>query len=289
MRTQHILSSHRIFMIVILLIFLLTTVGCGNAPTLVAAATAKPLPAAKVTLSQSQPVVQGTDVAMVISVDPYEELNWVWNISGTSGGKLNSTTGENVVYTAGKPGTDIIEAKGTTAEGRTMKLSASIQVVPAERPATAPTQPAEEAQTTAPTKTPQPSATPVEMITLTGIANEDEVPCLNLAKGQYPLNLKEEIWPIIFVAGRFHPQEYGGKAARKINGTWSQNIRFGDCGKPGTNIGERFELLIITTDEQANAAIEKYIADSNARNSWPGLTELPQGITTHVDIMVTRK
>ncbi|MFC1976213.1 hypothetical protein ACFLXQ_07430 [Chloroflexota bacterium] len=53
-------------------------------------------------------------VAIVANIDPYEELDFKWTVTGNSGGNVEPNTGEQVIYTAGNsPGTDIVVAEGT--------------------------------------------------------------------------------------------------------------------------------------------------------------------------------
>ncbi len=286
------LQSRLCFRVVTLLLILSLIVGCSAStasPTSAPAATAAPKPAPAITLNVSPgpQVPVGKGVAIVLKVDPYEKLDWKWTIvSGTSGGQLNSSTGETNVYTAGaKEGIDIIEVEAMTPSGTPIKQTVALTIVAApDTPA--PTAPAPPVSTPLPTPTMSP---PPESVTLSNIQDGQEVPCENIAKGTYPLDLKDEIWPLVYVSGRYHPQDNGGQAAQKIRGNWLQTVRFGVCDQPQRDVGKTFQLVIVTADESANAAFEKYLKTGQATGNWPGMNELPPGTTEHVRIIVTRK
>jgi hypothetical protein len=130
----------------------LTMAGCGE----------KPQPTFSLEVSPGTEVQVGKDVAIVAQVDPLEELDLKWSVSGTAEGKLNTDTGEQVVYTAGEEGTDIVVAEGTTASGMPVKQTVTLLV--AEVPPTSPPQPPTNTPslilTEAPTPPPQPPSSP---------------------------------------------------------------------------------------------------------------------------------
>jgi hypothetical protein len=224
----------------------------------------------------------GQEVAITIQVVPYEQLNWAWSVSGTAEGKLNTYTGENAVYKAGKEGTDSVVVEAKTASGMTVKQTITLSVVVAPTVLPPPTAP--------PTRLP-PTATPsVSAVTLVTPQDGQTVPCENIARGTYPLDLKEHIWPIVYIAGRFHPQDEGGRAAAKVSGNWFQTVRFGDCGQPpSVDKGKPFQLIIVTANDSANTEFERYIKAGQSTGKWPGLIELPLGIKEHVRIVVIRQ
>jgi hypothetical protein len=134
------------------------------------------------------------------------------------------------------------------------------------------------------------TATPsASAVTLTNLQDGQTVPCQNIVRGTYPLDLKDYIWPIVYVGGRYYPQDGGGKAAQKVGGNWYQTVRFGDCNQPQEDVGRPFQLIIITANESANTEFEEYIKAVQASGSWPGLIELPPGIVEHVLITVIRQ
>jgi hypothetical protein len=95
------------------------------------------------------------------------------------------------------------------------------------------------------------------------------------------------IWPVIYIEGRYHPQDEGGKGASKLNGNWTGTVRFGDCNKPQGATGKPFQLLVVTTDKVANQAFESYI-QKGMRDGFHGLRKLPAGTTEQARIQVTR-
>jgi hypothetical protein len=218
----------------------------------------------------------------MLKVEPYEKLDWRWNVSGTGEGKLNTNTGENVVYTAGREGVDIVEVEAKTASGATVRQTFAFTLVAA--PTVSSPSPA------VLTRLP-PTATPsVSTVTLTNLQSDQKVPCETIARGTYPLDLKEYIWPVVYINGRYHPQDEGGRAAAKVSGNWYQTIRFGDCTRPlEYDRGKPFQLIVVTANDSANAEFEKYLITGLASGSYPGLIELPRGVKEHVRIMVIRQ
>ncbi len=273
-------SQSRLLAIGLLLVVVVVATAC--VPTITATPTPKPPPTITLDVSPGSQVAVGEGIAIVIKIEPYEELDWKWNVSGTGAGQLSATTGEQIVYTAGKEGIDIVVAEAKAASGATLKQTVSINIVAASHTAV-PTQPT--VSTTIPPTT-EPSTAAV---TLTNLQDGQTVPCSNIARGTYPLDLKEDIWPVVYVGGRYYPQDEGGLAAQKISGNWYQTVRFGDCQNPQRDVGQVFQLLILTANESANTEFEKYIKRGQTSGNWPGLIDLPPGIQEYLRIIVTRQ
>ena len=297
MPTNQVRNWIRFLSFVLSFVLVLVITGCAGAtptpaptatliPTPVSTATPvpKPPPAVILNVTPGPQVAIGQGVAIVIKVEPYEKLEWKWSVTGTGGGQLNSTMGEQVVYTAGsKEGVDIVVVEAKTASGTTIKQTVALTSV------ASPT-----AMPVAPIVTPRPSipptATPSVGVTLTNLQSDQKVPCETIARGTYPLDLKEYIWPVVYINGRYHPQDEAGKAASKVGGNWYQTIRFGDCTRPPEyDRGKPFQLIVVTANDSANAEFERYIKAGQSTNAWPGLIELPPGIKEHVRIVVIRQ
>jgi len=140
----------------LLLTLALAITGCGSTPTL------KPQPtfALKVRPETTTEVQVGQSVAIVAEVEPLEKLDLKWSVSGTAEGTLNTDTGEQVVYTAGKGGVDIVIAEGTTASGVPVKQTVSLTVATPVPPTDTPMPPTD--TPVPPTDTPVPQTdTPV--------------------------------------------------------------------------------------------------------------------------------
>lgn len=264
----------------LLLVISLLITSCGSTPT------PAPTPI-NVTfdLSPGPQVAEGEGVSISIVIEPYEELEWQWEVSGTSGGQLSSTTGEDVVYTAGKKGVDIIIAEAITQSGVTIRKKVSMNVVSTPLDNQVLIQPTQTIQPTVP-PTAQPSTS---LLTITTPQDGENVPCTNIARGTYSLDLDGYIWPIVLIDGRYHPQDEGGKAAQKNGGNWYQTVRFGDCKQLQNDSGKPFQLIIVTANESANAEIEKYLESTKASGKYPGLIELPAGTKEYMRIIVTRE
>jgi hypothetical protein len=160
----------------------------------------------------------------------------------------------------------------------------SIPVPVSASPTAAQLQPTVTPATAVSTTTPSASA-----VTLTAPQNGQTVPCEQIARGTYPPDLTDEIWPIVYVSGRYYPQDNEGQAAQKINGNWLQTVRFGDCSQPQKDVGKPFQLIVVTANESANAVFENYIKTGRVSGNWPGLIELPPGTNEQVRIVVIRQ
>lgn len=277
----------------LLLTLSLVITGCNAAPAPSATPTPAQIAAAKpptilLDVKPASEVQTGQGVAIVAKVEPYEKLDLKWSVSGTSGGKLSADTGEQVVYTAGQVGVDIVVAEGKTASGTPVKQTVALTIVAAP-PTAAPTQPPTQVpSTTAPSTitTTSPSASTV---TLTSLQNNQTVPCENLATGTYTLDIKDHIWPVVLINNRYHVQDEGGKAPTMIDGNWFATVRFGECTKPPEyDKGKLFQLIIVTADSSANAVFEEYLKTAASKN-WAGLPALPPGAKEYVRIVVTRQ
>jgi hypothetical protein len=276
----------------------LTIAACATAPT--PAPTPKPQPTLTLNLATGASQVQaGKSVAIVAKVEPLEKLSLRWSVSGTSGGKLSTDTGDNVIYTAGKEGIDIVVAEGTTASGVPVKQTVTLTVI-APTPTVTPVPPTATPTSTAPvpptaiplspTATPQPTPPMVpppalSQVTLTTPTEGQTVPCENLARGTFSPELKEDIWPVVYIGGAYHPQAEGFSPASKVGNNWHQTVRFGDCGNSKPDVGKPFQLIIVTANASATAAFVDYLQKAAARN-WSGMPELPPGAKESVRIMV---
>jgi hypothetical protein len=174
-------------------------------------------------------------------------------------------------------------------DGQSVTKSTSIKVEQQTLLPTLPPQPTLATQVPSDIATAPPTASPpAGPITLTNPQAGQTVPCENTASGTYSLDLKEYIWPIVYVAGRYHPQDEGGKAAQKVEGNWFQTVRFGVCDQPQRDVGKSFQLIIVTADKSANAVFEEYIRTAASKN-WQGLSALPPGAKEYVRIAVIRQ
>lgn len=214
----------------------------------------------------------GESLSIAVDVDPYEFLDWTWEVSGSSGGNVDPKQGENTVYKAGQVGIDTVTARTNLADGTPIKQSITINVEAIA------------------TEIPPPTETPViPKVTLTSLQNGQRVPCLSTVSGTYATDLDKYIWPVVYIEGIYYPQDAGGKAASKVNNQWYQPVRFGNCEKPTADVGKTFELFIVTANESANAEFEAYITNAKKTGDWTKMRELPSGIETPVHIAVVRE
>lgn len=73
-------------------------------------------------------VTVGQAVPIFIQITPPQPLDLSWSVSGTAEGTLDTYTGEQVIYTAAKSGTDFVVAKGTMADGTLIDQKIIIEV-----------------------------------------------------------------------------------------------------------------------------------------------------------------
>lgn len=103
-----------------LVVLVFAVAGCGQGP--VPLPTPEPSPTIRLDVRPGTEVRVGEDVAIVVQSQPVKKLEPVWSVDGTAGGTLNKTTGEQVIYTAGRcEGTDIVIVEGTTESGAAFK------------------------------------------------------------------------------------------------------------------------------------------------------------------------
>lgn len=146
-------------------------------------------------------------------------------------------------------------------------------------------------ETSIPTEFPPlPTETPLPKVTLTNMQNGQTVPCKNDVSGTYAEGLEDYIWPVVIIDGLIFPQDAAGKSASKISGEWFHIVRFGNCDTPEIDKGKRFELLIVTANESANAEFEAYFANAIETGDWGPMPALPSsGIETQVHISIIRE
>lgn len=225
-------------------------------------------PDVRVEVSPGTRIPVGDTAAIAIHASG-KDLEFEWKAER---GKLSSTSAPSVVYRAESPaGKDIVTVKVTGAGGSTTRATV-FEVV--------------EAAST-PSGGPQPSGK--SGVTLTNLENGDTVPCQVIARGKYSVDGVGTIWPVVYVGGRYHPQDEGGKAPTMLNGEWSGTVRFGNCDEPEESSGTAFQLLVVSADQKANAAFESYLQRAKKVGSYPGLDSLPDVTTAHVRILVTRQ
>ena len=135
-----------------------------------------------------------------------------------------------------------------------------------------------------PTTTPIPSPGPVTL-TLTYPTDGAEVPCENTVEGEYGPELEGEIWPVVYVTGRYYPQDAGGQPASKVGGEWFQPVRFGDCEDPiklERDTGKGFELFVVVANEACHASMAEYFEIGD----FSGWTELPESCQENVPVHI---
>jgi hypothetical protein len=268
---------------------------------------------------EGEDVEVGKSVALVAKVSG-TELTFKWTLEGVGKFDPEKPEGSSAFYLApDTPGRRaIVTIVVTDKYGRAASDGRVFNVVPpAVTPTATPTLTPTHTSTPTPTNTPTvtptntptatpsqpPTATPTmlpevtptlgpDTVTLAYPEGGQSVPCENLAKGRYSSDITNSIWPVVYIGGKFHPQDEGGKAPPMVKGNWYGTVRFGDCKQPpGYDRGKVFQLVIVTANEQANKEFEDYLAACKAKPtpSWPGMDNLPEGVKEYVRIVVTRE
>ncbi len=141
---------------------------------------------------------------------------------------------------------------------------------------------------TATPSTPTPTSTPspdTDFVTLTYPTNGAEVPCENTAEGEYGPGLEGEIWPIVYIDGRFYPQDANGNPASKLSGEWFQTVRFGGCASANDlarDTGKVFELFVMVANDACHAVTTEYFEIGD----FSGWTELPESCQENVPVHI---
>jgi hypothetical protein len=55
------------------------------------------------------------------------------------------------------------------------------------------------------------------------------------------------------------------------------------------NGAKPFDVIVTTADTDAKGTIEQYLADAQPTGDYPGLEELPEGVTRHATVTVERE
>jgi len=276
--------------VALLLILSLTMAGCGSTPT------PKPQPTFALEVSPGAEVQVGKDVAIVAKVEPLEKLDLEWSVSGTAGGKLNTDIGEQVIYTAGKEGTDIVVAEGTTASGVPVKQTVSLTVVGepvAQAPTSADTPLPPTDTSSPPLETPKPPPCQSTRPSLDGPPVNVEVqitspghcdtglPTTTTAGGTYSGDLTgKEIWILVYPPDlKYYPQSLGaceGLPVDASGGIWNTTVHFGGPL-------QQFDVVAVVTDTDGEASQEfkRWLQRGCETNDFPGYprNKLPGGIT----------
>jgi hypothetical protein len=100
------------------------------------------------------------------------------------------------------------------------------------------------------------------------------------------LSQDQDIWVMVqpHLSPQFHPQE---NAVKTADGQWFADAYFGE--QPSSNVGERFELIIVAATQETSQAFLDYLAEAKETGSFPGLAFLPEGATILDQITVERQ
>lgn len=95
----------------------------------------------------------------------------------------------------------------------------------------------------------------------------------------------QAIWVFVFVqkVNRYYPQNQ--PADLQANGGWSSMTSIGIA----SDLGLKFDLIAVLADDEGRSAINNYLTNAKNRNDYPGVEQLPTGVTVYDRISVTRK
>jgi hypothetical protein len=123
---------------------------------------------------------------------------------------------------------------------------------------------------------------------ITSVAEGDRVAQTITLIGTYPANLADDLWVLILPPNeRYYPQSLNAcnrERTPKINGRWEMRVGFGGPN----NVGEPFRIVLTTANAQASQVILDTLSAWCQANNFPGLEQLPPGLTILEQITVTR-
>lgn len=267
--------------------------GCqGETPTSIAAVQPPTISEPKV--DAPTPLEPGKEAGISVEVSRATGVTLAYTWEVDSGEIVRGQGSPAITYRApDEPGVYNVRV-AVEWDGQSVEKATSIEVQvkgPTPTPTSAlPTDTPPQPLTATPTTSPDVTPTLMpDTVTLIYPQDSQSVPCENLAKGMYSSDITNPIWPVVYIGGRFHPQDEGGRPPPMVNGIWYGTVRFGDCTMPPDHDrGNAFQLIIVTADEQVNRAFEDYLSDARLLN-WPGMESLPEGVKEYVRIVVTRQ
>ena len=94
-----------------------------------------------------------------------------------------------------------------------------------------------------------------------------------------------KVWVVVYPheAGRYYPQNNPAEVDAK--GNWTSQTYVGI----EADVGAKFDLLAVLADQDGQDAFERYLRDARDKPDWAGLEQLPDGVTLHHRIEVTRR
>jgi hypothetical protein len=100
------------------------------------------------------------------------------------------------------------------------------------------------------------------------------------------LDQTDEVWILVYPesAARYYPQT--GPASFESGGAWSSSVIFVGGRDEG---GEHFRIIAVVANNEASSSFERYLAKGIETGSFPGLPDLPAGVTAQAAVKVTRR
>ena len=242
-------------------------------------------------ISLPSPVLPGTQIGISVSVDGAagSEITYEWSHPEGQGQIVRGQGTNGITYQVpSEAGTYSIGVKVSSGDS---VVERSTFVTVADPPEDTPTP--NDTPTPSVPDTPTLTETPIPaIITLNNIEDGDTVPCMT-ARGTYnEEEVTEEIWPVVFINNVWYPQDATFLPAAKVNGEWSQPVRFGNCDTD-EHSGEEFQLFIIKAPDACHQQIVDYFEEGKLTNDFPGIphNEVDQSCKDNisVSIYVTRE
>jgi|GEM_PF-2703934 len=151
---------------------------------------------------------------------------------------------------------------------------------------------------TSKTSTASPSPTPVSTATITSKAGAAPAslsitsPANNTQVGYNPtvtgkvgqIAKGQKLWVVVYAhqTNRYYPQS--GCLTPQSNANWSCKAYL---GTQSTSKGQKFDILAVLADQDANSAFVQYQSYSQQAKTNTGLTQLPSGIVAQNQVTVT--
>lgn len=264
------------------------------------------------------PVPAGAEVFLSVDVVSSQTVSYLWHVEGEEGeddgenGRFLSGVNESTaVWQAPQEAAtyiiyvDISSGRFETSRSVTIQVQDAVEPTATATDFSTPLPTATATATDSPTLTPVPTETPTPTPTPTAVATATPTPAapvylLNVAEGDdvamaYTLiggrssEITENVWIFLRPAesNRLYPQSANaceGKSTAQSDDRWEVAVRFGGPD----NVGEFFEIIVTSATAAAGENISNTLQTWCQQNSYPGLEDLPTGVTIHQRLMVQR-
>jgi len=123
-------------------------------------------------------------------------------------------------------------------------------------------------------------------ITITDPIDGDSVELIYFVRGTAQgIPEDKELWIVVYCTsiGQYYPQD--GSVEPNDIGEWEFRTYIGQ----ENNSGLDFEIKVVLADSLAQDIFNNYIAESETKEEWEGINNIPEGAKTYAYVQVTRE